>query len=226
MQTDAWEREYRNPKFLTIALKPQEDILRFVKFLKKKKFDLSGKLLDLGCGTGRNSNFFAELGFSVCGFDISKTAIDVAKKTAIEKQLSSVNYGLKNIGVAFDFPDESFDLILDVTSSNSLNENERDVYIKEVYRLLKKDGYFFFKGLCLESDKNAKTLIKNFPGKEKDTYFLKDIGLFERVWTKKDLQDFYGNFFDFDFLDKKSSYQTMSSVKYKRNFWIAYLKKK
>lgn len=225
MQIEAWEREYKTPKFLTVSDKPQEDILRFIRFLKKKKTGFSGTLLDLGCGAGKNSNFFAGLGFSVWGFDISNTALSLAKERAKIDNLN-VQYDFKNIGEEFDFKDESFDIILDVTSSNSLNEKERSLYIKEVYRLLKKDGYFFFKGLCLESDQNAKNLIKNFAGKEKDTYFLKDIGLVERVWSRKDLEDFYGEFFNFQFLDKKTSYLQMSGRKYKRNFWIAYLTKK
>ena len=62
MQHDAWEKEYRNSKLLTKEAEPQKDTLRFIKFLKKEaKLDLEGlHVLDLGSGTGRNANYFAE----------------------------------------------------------------------------------------------------------------------------------------------------------------------
>jgi ubiquinone/menaquinone biosynthesis C-methylase UbiE len=226
MQTDAWEREYKNPNFLTKYDKPQKDTLRFVKYLKKHNFDFkNAKVLDLGCGTGRNSNFFASKGCQVYGFEISKTALDLAKERAKEEGLD-VKYFLKSMIELSDFADETFDIVLDVTSSNSLDENERGVYIKEVNRVLKKEGFFFFKGLCLEADQNAKNLLKNSPGKEQGTYFLKEIGLTERVWSREDLLSYYGKFFEFIFLERKSSYLEMSSRHYKRNFWIGYLVKK
>jgi len=39
-----------------------------------------GSVIDLGCGVGQDSAFFAKKGFLVRGIDQSKTAIDVCKK--------------------------------------------------------------------------------------------------------------------------------------------------
>ena len=33
----AWEKEYKNPKFLSKKNEPQADVLRFFKFLKKNE---------------------------------------------------------------------------------------------------------------------------------------------------------------------------------------------
>ena len=57
----AWER---NIKIKTGKNeKPQADTLRFFKFLnKERKFILENKnVLDLGCGTGRNANYWQNL---------------------------------------------------------------------------------------------------------------------------------------------------------------------
>ena len=130
-QTEAWEREYRNPKLVTGKAEPQNDVKRYLKFLKKEEkvsFDAL-RVLDLGCGTGRNANYLAEMigegtkpdMVMVTGFEISKTALNVAKERASDAGLR-VDYKIQSIGEIYPCEDETFDLIFDITSSNSLNE--------------------------------------------------------------------------------------------------------
>ena len=224
-QEKVWEREYRNSKFLTKENKPQSDVVRFVKWLKECNFDIDGKkVLDLGSGTGRNSFYFAELGAYVTGIEISKTAVDIGIKNAKEAGLS-VQYIKQSMGELVPLDVSSVDVVLDITSSNSLTEAERDIYLSETNRVLKKGGYFFTKALCKEGDENAKYLIKNNPGKEKDTYIMPEIGVTERVWTKEDFVEMYGKYFEILHMEKKTNYTRMNDRVYKRNFWIAYLQK-
>ncbi len=136
-----------------------------------------------------------------------------------------VNYLVKSFGEAFPFPNDTFDLIIDVTSSNSLNESEREIYLTEMNRTLKPGGYLFVKALCKEGDKNAKELIKKSPGREKDTYYMKELGLTERVFDREDFTHMYGNYFKLLSLDKKESYSKMNSRSYKRHFWLGYFQK-
>jgi SAM-dependent methyltransferase len=227
-QEREWEREYKNSKFLTKENKPQADVVRFVKWLKENEIDIEGKtVLDLGCGTGRNSYYFAELGANVTGIEISKTAVDIANSNIVKdgKQIYAIAYIKKSIGEKFDFADESFDILLDVTSSNSLSEKEREIYLNETNRVLKKGGVFFTKALCKDGDANAKELLKKFPGKEKDTYVLPDIKVTERVWSKDDFVNEYSKYFKILSMEKKSSYTRMNNRVYKRNFWIVYMQK-
>jgi len=226
-QESTWEKEYQDPKLVTREEEPQKDVLRFFKFLKKKEGVKLEKLsvLDLGSGTGRNANFLAELGNKVSGLEISHTALRISKTRAREMELD-VDYQRHDIGSTYPFDDNSFDLILDITSSNSLNEVERKIYLSEASRVLKKGGHFFVKTLCKEGDKNAKTLIKNSPGPEKDTYIIKDINLVERVFTQEDFTELYSPDFEIIQLTKKTSYTRFQGQSYKRNFWLAYMKKK
>jgi ubiquinone/menaquinone biosynthesis C-methylase UbiE len=224
-QEHVWDREYRKSKLLTKDNKPQSDVVRFVKFLKKEKFEIEGlNVLDLGSGAGRNSFYFAELGANATGIEISKTAIEISEQNAKEVGLS-IKYIKQSIGDNFPVEDNSVDILLDVTSSNSLTESERGVYLKESHRVLKNNGYFFVKALCLEGDDNAKFLIKNHAGKEKDTYIMPDLGVTERVWNKQDFIDTYQKYFNVLHIEKKTSYSRMNGRVYKRNFWISYLKK-
>jgi len=226
VQEQAWDREYKRSKLLTKDNKPQADVVRFAKFLKKEqKFDIENKkVLDLGSGAGRNSLYFAELGATVTGLEISKTAIEISKEYAKDAGLE-INFIKQSIGEIFPSDTNSIDIVLDITSSNSLNEEEREVYINEVNRVLKKDGYFFVKALCKDGDDNAKFLLKNHPGPEKDTYVMPELGVTERVWSREDFAEYYEKYFSIVHMEKKITYSRMNNRVYKRNFWICYMKK-
>lgn len=221
-----WEKEYRNPKLVTKNAGPQADTLRFLKFLKKEqKYTVTGKIiLDLGCGTGRNANYLAENDNTVIGIEISKTAIEIAKARAKESRVA-VEYRVGDIGVPYEIEDASIDIILDVTSSNSLDDKGRDIYLNECVRVLRDGGYMFVRALCKDGNKNVKNLLKSSPGKEYDTYIIKEINLTERVFSKEDFIALYGRFFKILNLEKKTSYSTFNDRVYKRDYWLAYLQK-
>ncbi|MCA9357063.1 class I SAM-dependent methyltransferase [Candidatus Kaiserbacteria bacterium] len=226
-QKEVWEKEYYNPKLVTLSEEPRKDLKIFVKFLRKEQGDDFNNLkaLDLGSGTGRNGNYLADLGFQVAGFELSKTAVELAKQRASEQGLFNTNYRVLNIGEKYPLEDNSIDLVIDVMSSNSLNEKEREIYLAETSRVLKTGGYFFFRGLCKDGDKHTKNLIKLNTGLEKDTYINKDMGLVERVFTESDFIELYSKYFSILRLEKKSNYAKMNNQSYKRNYWVAYMQK-
>jgi len=227
MQKNAWEKEYRNPTFLTKEMDPQADTVRFFKFLKKEeKFDVFGKeLVDLGCGTGRNSLYAYELGAIPHGIDISKTAIIHGLEYLKQRDIT-IDLQVGSIGEKLPYANNFFDIALDVTSSNSLSEEERGVYIKELNRMLKPGAYMYIKALSKDGDTNAKELLKRFPGPEKDTYILPEQKIVERVWSKEDFLAFYSPHFAILHLETKESYTTMGDRRYKRKFFVCYLQKK
>ena len=226
MSHNFWEKEYKNPTFLTKEMDPQTDTVRFFKFLKKEeKFDCFDKqLIDLGCGTGRNSLYAFELGAIPHGMDISKTAISHGLNYLKQRDVD-IDLRVGSIGETLPYDDDFFDVALDVTSSNSLSEKEREVYRSELKRVLKPGGYMYIKALCKDGDENAKELLKRFPGAEQDTYILPEQKITERVWTKQDFMDFYSPIFKILHLETKESYTTMGDRRYKRRFWIGYMKK-
>lgn len=225
-QGNTWEKEYRNPLLVTKNEGPQADTLRFLKFLKKEeKFIVEDKIiLDLGCGTGRNANYLARRGNKVIGIEISKTALNLAKERAKDLGVE-VDYRLGDIGESYDIKDNSIDIVLDVTSSNSLNEKGREIYLNEVNRVLKNGGYFFVRALCKDGNKNVKNLLKQNPGREYDTYIIKEIGLTERVFSREDFIKMYSRYFKILNLEKKTSYTTFNDRLYKRDYWLAYMTK-
>lgn len=224
MQEHIWEKEYQNPQLVTLSNEPAQSFKDFVRFLRKEqKIELSHlSILDLGCGNAKNSFYLAEQGLNnkIVGIEISETALKHAKLLAPKGEFLK-----QSIGRPLPFEDAAFHIILDVTSSNSLSEPEREVYLKEIQRLLKPSGYLFVRALCKDGDKNAQTLLKTNPGKEKDTYIMPDLGLTERVFSKEDLLATYSFFGEPLYLDKETHYTKFNGRSYKRNFWVGVWRK-
>jgi SAM-dependent methyltransferase len=230
-QKEGWEREYRSSKMLSPSNVPQADVVRFMRWLKKehKKADdpidmEELHVLDLGSGTGRNSFYLATQGAQVIGFEFSQIALAMARKIAAHGD-QTIEYRSQNIGAAFQLPTSSIDIVLDVTSSNSLNDEERSIYLSELSRVLKPGGYVFLRALSLEGDANAKELVKRFPGSDPDTYVHPDLGITEKTFTKQSLTDTYGPYFTILNLERVQHYNSVAGRKYKRSYWIGYLQK-
>lgn len=225
----AWEKEYQKPLLVTKKEGPQNFIVQFMKYLKKEKHlpmsDL--RILDLGCGTGRNSNYLAERDNLVVGVDLASNALKLASERAEKAGLGDkIRYIHQSIGAKLPFEDNYFDLILDITASNSIKSSEREVYLKESSRVLKPGGFMILRTLCKDGDQNAQKLLKSNPGGELDTYFLKDLGITERVFSEVDLKNLYGRYFNFDKLVKDVGYPKIKGVTYKRKYWLAIITKK
>ncbi len=230
MQEHAWEKEYRKPKLVTGGDEPQTCVRDFVRFLRKvAKVNLDNlRVLDLGSGGGKNSIYLAEHGAIVTGMEIADTAIAKARARVRELGLptaSSPTFLKHSIGTLYPFTDQSFDLLLDITSSNSLDKSERGVYLKECHRVLATHGHFFVRALCKDGDENAKNLLKQSPGPEPETYYMPELDLFERVFSREDFIATYSPFFTILSLEKSTQYTRFNNQSYKRNFWLAYLKK-
>lgn len=206
---------------------PRKDLRRYIKFLRKDEGVQVENLniLDLGSGTGKNAIYLAEMGNAVIGLEISATAVEMANARAKERNVP-VDYKIADIGTPYPFDDGYFDLVIDVMSSNSLNEKERGIHLAETHRVLRNGGHFFVRGLCLDGDKNAKNLLRQHPGPEYNTYINKDMNLIERVFSHDDFVTMYSKYFVVQKLMRKINYAQFKGQSYKRHYWLAYLKKK
>lgn len=102
----------------------------------KKKYK---KILDLGCGTGRNSLFFAQHGFQVFSADIARKPTDILRNKLDSKNISNVdvyNFGFEDILFENDFFDG---IICTSVLHHAKLENIRRG-IEEIYRVLKPEG--------------------------------------------------------------------------------------
>jgi len=224
MQENIWEKEYKDPTLVSLSDVPAQCVRDFARFLRKeRKIELDNlNILDLGCGNGKNSLYIDEQGLNnrITGIEISDTVLNHARK-----RVPNGNFIKQSIGIKWPVSDQGFDIVLDVTCSNSLNEKERVVYLSELQRSIKPGGYFFLRALCKDGDKNAQNLLKTNPGTEKDTYIMPGLGLTERVFSKEDLLATYSSLGEPLYLDREVHYTQFGGKSYKRNFWVGVWRK-
>ena len=230
-QEQAWDNEYKQKLLLSPSTVPQTDVVRFSRWLKKEykkagtPIDMEAvTVLDLGSGSGRNSLYFAEQGATVAGYEISNTAMELAKKAARHAELP-VTFLKHDIGTPYPIRANTVTIVLDVTSTNSLTDSERTLHIREVHRVLKPGGYLFVRALSTEGDQHAKRLVADFPGPDPDTYVHPDIRIIEKVFSRESFLASYSPYFELRLLDRISHYPLVGGRRYKRQYWIAYLQK-
>ena len=107
------------------------------RFILRQMGDIRGKrLLDLGCGAGENSVYFAQQGAHCVATDYSPGMVEVALKLAASNGVEIE--GRTANAMALDFPDNTFDLVY---ASNLLHHiPDPKVALKEMHRVLKPGG--------------------------------------------------------------------------------------
>jgi SAM-dependent methyltransferase len=104
----------------------------------KEYYNLSSdsKILDVGCAKGFMLYDFARLipGISVKGIDVSEYAIENAKEEVKEHlQVADAR--------ELPFEDNSFDLVISITTLHNLNKDDMKIALKEIERVTKKDAF-------------------------------------------------------------------------------------
>jgi cyclopropane fatty-acyl-phospholipid synthase-like methyltransferase len=109
-----------------------------------------GEVIELGCGAGNYVIWFAKMGYRLTGVDISKNAIEIARRSAT---MAGVNCGFVVADVTRDFPkfDTLFDFVYDWELLHHIFPEDRDRYVDNVIRLMKPEGMYLSVCFCDES---------------------------------------------------------------------------
>jgi ubiquinone/menaquinone biosynthesis C-methylase UbiE len=147
---DVWEREHSAQKGFTTmhTLKPSQAVPSFTDFLVQSGFvPASSVILDIGCGKGRNSMYFASRGFHVIGTDFSEKALQDAKQRSVGYN-DLIQYEVADLSKEWPFGNNYFDALIDCNTSIYIPDKERPYAIQEALRVLKPGGYYLFYGIA------------------------------------------------------------------------------
>src|SRR5882672_8096577 len=103
------------------------------------------RVLDAGCGSGRNLVYLLRSGFEVFGVDESSAAIAQTRRLAAElnPNLPETNFRQEPVE-RMSFADEGFDSVLSSAVLHFARDEEQwNSMVKEMWRVLKPGGIFF-----------------------------------------------------------------------------------
>lgn len=103
--------------------------------------ELSGRVLDIGCGTGEHTLLAAGLGLDATGIDMAADALEVARRKAADRGLSARfrrhdARRLAELG-------EVFDIVLDCGLFHIVAETDRAEFVTSVHAALRSGGRYF-----------------------------------------------------------------------------------
>lgn len=147
----------------------------YFRYCKELKSLHVNAVLDVGCGNGKLLLKLQNDGFNAEG--IERSVSMVARATAL-----GVKASMKELEA---FEAEHFDAVLAVADvMNYMNEDELKIFLKDIYRVLKKGGYFL-------GDINTlygfEAVADGVMVKEEGEYFLAVEALFEKPLLKTSL---------------------------------------
>jgi ubiquinone/menaquinone biosynthesis C-methylase UbiE len=128
---NSWSEIYDGNENLTRDLDQQVTHDTFA----NQKFE---SILEIGCGTGKNTAFFAQIGRSVYALDFSQGMIEKARKKV---RAENVRFSMTDLTKKWACADTAYDLI----TCNLVLEHIQDLFhiFSEAARTLKPNGRFF-----------------------------------------------------------------------------------
>ena len=131
-----WEEAYSDePPHWAVDLTPSLFAQEFSKELTDRKLKT---VLEIGCGNGRDSIFFARSGLDVAAIDVAPTAIKLAKANAKEAEVS-IDFKEAN-AEKLPYDDGQFQAVF---SLSVLHATKLEKSLPEVARVMEKDGLAF-----------------------------------------------------------------------------------
>ncbi|NIO44476.1 MAG: methyltransferase domain-containing protein [Candidatus Aenigmarchaeota archaeon] len=152
------------------------------------------KILDLGCGGGKDSVLFAKNGFEVVSLDFSEKAINFCKENIIRNNVQrSIHIILHDMTKPLKFDDRTFDTVYAHLSLHYFDDRTTTKIFNEIRRILKVSGLLFVnvkstddplygKGKKLEKDVFELGHIRHFFSRE---YLINKLKGFEILYIKQ-----------------------------------------
>ncbi|HEY7326232.1 MAG TPA: class I SAM-dependent methyltransferase [Gemmataceae bacterium] len=150
---------------------------------------ITGRILDAGCGTGDTALFLASRGHQVMGIDFLEVPIERAKQKAAERGVA-LTFLVKDALTLKDWT-ERFDNVIDSGLFHVFSDEDRRRYVKGLATVLKPGGRVFL--MCFSDEEPGTQGPRRVSKKELEDAFVQgwDIESIEpcRFEVRPDLKD-------------------------------------
>lgn len=158
------------------------------------------KILELGCGAGNDSNYFATLGHHVLATDFSDVAVEKNREFYNNDNLT---FEVLDISKPLPFKNNSYDLVYARLSLHYFNDKKTREIFDEIRHIVKTGGILGFickstddplygQGKMIEEDMYEREgHVRHFFGKPYTEKLLKD--RFEIVKLEEGVEEFYAD---------------------------------
>ena len=126
---DKFAEQYADLTFQNIL---QYELNNFISLLPK-----NAKILDVGCGSGKDVQYFMDYGFQAVGIDASENMIREAKKKVADGDFKIMNL------FSLDFPKESFDAAWVLDTVSFIDKADMPKFLSSLYDVLKNSAVIF-----------------------------------------------------------------------------------
>jgi len=187
-----WDEFYKNIRDSNPLIWPDVQVVRL---LSKLKLNDKVKVIDLGCGEGRNIRLLCEKGFDVTALDQSKHALNIVKTLyhLDDKQIicDNISSGIKTLN------DNYYSLVLCWGLMHYITDTA--LVLKEIKRILKKGSSAILSFSTTRDKRDTADEVKCYFSQENIEELLNgaglkidDIGLIENHYIKQSkVESFY-----------------------------------
>ena len=166
--------------------RPTRSVVRFLKEIKKEK--PKGEVLDIGCGEGRHTIFFAENGYNAYGFDMELLAIRQAKKITKVKGIKNNTHFFIGDILSLPFSYNIFDIAIDYGCLHHIKKCDWKTYIENIRMVLKEDAFFVLSVFS--------TKFKHYEEEKRKRKWLIHNNHYDHFFTKKDIRQLFKKAFN------------------------------
>lgn len=140
-----WSKEYEDKGIpSSFREEPSGSVVEFVTYLTERGFLQEGKVIDLGCGTGRNSIFLAEQGLEVFSIDfVSEMIQGLRRKSEVLGLTDRIHTYCQSVTSSWPFNPAEIDYVIDTFCyKHQVTNSGKLAYREELARVVKPGGFY------------------------------------------------------------------------------------
>jgi SAM-dependent methyltransferase len=219
-----WDREYSDLKVIPSSTRqlPSKPLVLFAEILDFRKMR---KVLDAGCGIGRNAIYLAKKGCEVHAVDYSIQALtmlnNAARRSSVEEHINTYCCKLQK---TFPFESSFFDLVLDsYVFCHFVEDDFREDYRRELHRVTKPGGFVFSSVFSFEDEyyRDIRATKPHTDNLVTDPHN----GITKRLYTEGEIREFFSVAFEVKYFAKFEFTDVVLGQQYRRSIFAMALRR-